>query len=486
MAERFERLYKLPDNLYITGSPIIISAGALLKDNETRNIVTQLKFHSVSEKRIKAVKISIIAYDVSGKELHGVDEYQYLDLNVYNGQCFGSNKAIVMPETITRSFAIGGIVVVFSDQSTWIGDNATGFSPIPAQKTLQSALLNSELIKQYQITTNMQARFVPQITMGVWMCACGNINSGGQCTNCALQKTIAFSSYDVSKLTETMKFRIANEKAEKEKIAKQQEVERQLEAKRESELIAIKTQKKKAVLSKIKIGSIVATWLLVCTLVFILIDSFIVPSYRYSKATNYYNSSDFESAAILFDKLDDFKDSKNKLIECEYQLAKQYIENGEYEEALEILTIWSNYKDSKDLRLTAQLGILKGDIPNHISKYSNSISAGGNTSVLRILNNKKVVGISNNPYGQENVSDWENIISISVGDQHAIGLKNDGSVISVGHNVDGCCDVSSWNSIKTIAAGKNHSLGLKNDGTVIATIFTGSSDDYLGQCDVSH
>ena len=34
MAERFERLYKLPDNLYTNESPIIISAGVLLKDND--------------------------------------------------------------------------------------------------------------------------------------------------------------------------------------------------------------------------------------------------------------------------------------------------------------------------------------------------------------------------------------------------------------------------------------------------------------------
>ena len=242
----------------------------------------------------------------------------------------------------------------------------------------------------------------------------------------------------------------------------------------------------KAVLSKIKVGGIVAACLLTCALVFILIYSFIIPSYHYSKATDYYNDSDFENAVILFNKLEDFKDSKTKLKETRYQLAKQHIENEKYVEALEILTNWNDYKDSKELRLTAQLGILKGDIPNHISKYSNSISAGGGTSVLRILNNKKVVGISNHPYGQENVSDWENIIAVSVGDQHSVGLKNDGTVIAIGHNVDGCCDVSSWNSIKAIAACRNHSVGLKNDGTVIATIYTGESDDYVGQCDVSH
>ena len=64
MAERFERLYKSPDNLYISGSPVIISAGSLLKDSQTGSIIVQLKFHSVSENAIKAVKVSLSAFDV--------------------------------------------------------------------------------------------------------------------------------------------------------------------------------------------------------------------------------------------------------------------------------------------------------------------------------------------------------------------------------------------------------------------------------------
>ena len=32
MAERYNKLYSLPGNLYAAGSPVIICAGALLKD----------------------------------------------------------------------------------------------------------------------------------------------------------------------------------------------------------------------------------------------------------------------------------------------------------------------------------------------------------------------------------------------------------------------------------------------------------------------
>ena len=115
MAERFEKLYSLPSNLYSEGAPVIISAGSLLKDTETGKIIAQIKYHSVSHIPIKALKITVAAFDISGLELEGIDEYQYLDLNIQNGQEFGSNKAIVLPNDITRSFSITSVVAVLSN-----------------------------------------------------------------------------------------------------------------------------------------------------------------------------------------------------------------------------------------------------------------------------------------------------------------------------------------------------------------------------------
>lgn len=124
MAERFTQLYKLQDNLYISGSPIIISAGSLLLDTETGNVVAQLKFHSLSNKIIKAIKISLSSFDISEKDLQAVENYQYLDLHITNGQYFGQNKAIVFPDRITRSFNIKSISVVFGDKSYWQWDSS--------------------------------------------------------------------------------------------------------------------------------------------------------------------------------------------------------------------------------------------------------------------------------------------------------------------------------------------------------------------------
>ena len=42
MSERYTRLFALEENLYSDGSPVVISAGALLKDNQTGAVLAQL------------------------------------------------------------------------------------------------------------------------------------------------------------------------------------------------------------------------------------------------------------------------------------------------------------------------------------------------------------------------------------------------------------------------------------------------------------
>ena len=48
MAERFTKLYELPGGLYAPGAPVLIRAGALLRDNLAKNTVVQMKLYNLS------------------------------------------------------------------------------------------------------------------------------------------------------------------------------------------------------------------------------------------------------------------------------------------------------------------------------------------------------------------------------------------------------------------------------------------------------
>ena len=258
MAERFEKLFSLPPNLYSKGSPVIISAGSLLKDTETGKIVVQIKFHSVSSMPIKALKIDVAAYDVSGKEIEGVNDYQYLDLKINNGEEFGSNKAIVLPNTITRSFSIKNTSVVFSNGSTV--NMLFPLNALPESKTLASEFHDIEMAKQYQLKTNKNAIYVPFALDELWFCSCGSWNSNYICTNCGLNKEKAISNLDVFLLEPDMNTRLQAEKIER--IQQQELAEKKA---KEEQIIKEKNKKNKRMIT---ILATIATVLFVGVLIY--------------------------------------------------------------------------------------------------------------------------------------------------------------------------------------------------------------------------
>ena len=125
---RYSTLYRLPGSLYEDGSPLLVSAGALLKDDQIGRILVQLKFRSLSNREIKAVIVSVTAYDVSGEVVDGAEGFQYLDLNVRRGEEFGDRRAIPMPNPVARSFDVCVDSVLFSDGTAWY---ANGTAPWP-------------------------------------------------------------------------------------------------------------------------------------------------------------------------------------------------------------------------------------------------------------------------------------------------------------------------------------------------------------------
>ena len=119
MSERYSRLFSLPTNLYTEGSPVLIAAGALLKDNQTGKVLAQLKFRNISQKAIQSVKVKVNACDTAGCPLAGMDSFSYLDLSVAAGEEFGQSKPIYLPDATTRAFTVEILSVVFADHEVF-------------------------------------------------------------------------------------------------------------------------------------------------------------------------------------------------------------------------------------------------------------------------------------------------------------------------------------------------------------------------------
>lgn len=94
MSERYSRVFSLEENLYVNDSPIIIVAGAVLKDNKTNKIIGQLKFKNIDEKNIKALTVQLKTFDTTGNPLEENFEHTYLDLNAQRDEEFGQKERI--------------------------------------------------------------------------------------------------------------------------------------------------------------------------------------------------------------------------------------------------------------------------------------------------------------------------------------------------------------------------------------------------------
>ena len=70
--------------------------------------------------------------------------------------------------------------------------------------------------------------------------------------------------------------------------------------------------------------------------------------------------------------------------------------------------------------------------------------------------------------------------TIAAGGYRTVGLRANGRVVATGDNEIGQCDVSEWKDIIDLATGGSHTVGLKADGTLMAT-----GDNADGQCNVS-
>lgn len=309
MAERFERLFSLPSNLYLNDAPVVVLAGALLKDQQSGAIVAQLKFQNISPKIIKAIEVSLSALDITGKELTGVEGYQYLDMSVKCGDIFGTDKAIIMPNYNSRSFELNSIKVVFSDNSVWEKDNLT-FIELETQIKLKDKH-EEEIVLQYRKLTTSKAVYVPLETGGLWHCTCGCINQTDKCPRCGCTKSTIFSEYNLPAITATLNA--------------QKEEERLQTAQREK---AEKEQKKKSKRIKIIIASVIAIFI-VGLIVFNVVADYIIPESKYQEALEYFENGDYKTGReILMNMNHNYKDSKKLILK--YSQKGDTVIIGEY------------------------------------------------------------------------------------------------------------------------------------------------------------
>lgn len=332
--ERFKQLYQLEQNLYADDAPVIIEKGSLLLDNQTHTVLIQMKFHSLSEKTIKALKIRIKTYYTSGVACPEIVEYEYLDMKVGYGGQFGSNKAILLKDLSIRSFSVESYSVVYEDQE--VAEIKEPFNPLPVSKELQEEWVNRELQKQYRIETSEASEYVPIKYGKLWKCACGEWNSRELCSMCRKSKSTIFGKFDVDILTSALEIRLKKEAAEREEQKK-----REAEEAKKQEAVRLEEARKKAQMKKNR--RIAVPVILVGIFAFGIYSDIIKPNLEYKHAKELLSEKKFDESINAFEALGEYKDSVDMITEAQCLKAKNLAKNKKYDEAREIFENLGKY-----------------------------------------------------------------------------------------------------------------------------------------------
>lgn len=220
MSNRFEKLYSLPSPLYAPSMPVIIVAGALLKDTQTNKVLAQLKFKSISPKEIKAVTVSLLPLDTANQPLGEKETHQILDLAASRDAEFGQKSPLYFSNNTTRAYRVIVEEVIFSDNTVW-KSTGTPLSGLSAQKTAQDQLSDAELVKQYKLEYGERAAYIADTYFDLWRCNCGAINHSDEhiCHICKVPQNKALS-FDTDQLKSSCNARIEQESQEKALVAK--------------------------------------------------------------------------------------------------------------------------------------------------------------------------------------------------------------------------------------------------------------------------
>ena len=378
MSGRYERLFMFDSALCQECAPVLIAAGALLKDTANGSVLAQIKLRSLTEQVIKAAAVEIVPFSIAGEQLGDRIPFQYLDLHVRRDEDFGQKTPVYLPDKTTRKFTVSVSEVVFEDDHVWKADHVRQH-PVSPPKPLSEVFEDQEVIEQYRINYGSGSKVYPADCGDLWYCSCGALNWADEdrCHICSNRKEELFA-VDHAVLIEQKDLRLKNERYEKalalasrtDTAALQQAKELLLEMPgwREADRIllelderieilqreaAIAEEQRKAAVRKRRraIGAGIAAAAVIILASFLIVKV-IIPNKKYDKAAALLEAGEFSSAGAIFEELGDYKDSVALIEECRngelYQQAEDLYKAQNYEKAALIFKKLKEYRDSTE------------------------------------------------------------------------------------------------------------------------------------------
>ncbi len=352
MAERYLKLFTLQPRLYLSGSPIIIEAGALHKDTVVGDVVAQLKFSLLSDVAVTSITVNIACFDAAKKLIVPSFVYEYNNLTDSLTEIFfGQKTLITLPDKETRSFSVKITKVMFSDgKEITLSDG--DWKEIPKQQSISD--YDSDFEKYFKLKYGNKAVAEPALNEDIWLCTCQNVNKKDNsfCSNCGIEYSTVFP-FDINEEKKNCIY----EKAQglmnsglyddaikqfktifgwKDTDEKIYACQKTIEEIKENVEIERKQAEKRAKRNK-RIAVIASSIVCVIIAFVIVLNTVIIPNGKYHDAVAFMEEGNFDKAYSIFVNLGNYKDSEEKAIytlnfKLQNSKVGDYVKFGLYEQ----------------------------------------------------------------------------------------------------------------------------------------------------------
>ncbi len=298
------------------------------------NPVCTLQLYNLTNKVVKSVQACFLCFNQDGEQLS-----RYVER--VQGLTAPEHCAFEMSVSIDQgadAFDMGFIVekVWFEDNTIWRrGANAPTEYEVPRPLSKERLTLLKEFAGD-------DATCFPSDQGDVWVCVCARPNGDTEetCRRCQRDKHKVFTSYNQA-IIENELFKRQNAIEEKQRAERLE----QLKIIKEKEEVERKKKRKR----KIIVTSLSATVL--SGALFYGTYFHFIPYYNYTNAQKMLKNAQYDHAKTEFLSLEDYKDSKTMVLECDYQAGKAALLAGTYTSLQAAQQVFSSldYLDSQTL-----------------------------------------------------------------------------------------------------------------------------------------
>jgi len=183
MSERYNEIKKVNKQLWTEKCPVLINKYALLHDSMENKNILQLQFQNISRNVITYVYFVCHAYSVEN-EIISSTENSILDLSVKCGETFGDRIPYQVDEK-ARFFQFEIIKIGFEGADS--EKTSYYLKELKAQEDYTKLTYFDQFVKEYK-NEKSKAKFVPEFEDAFWRCTCGQVNIEDRCVFCGINR----------------------------------------------------------------------------------------------------------------------------------------------------------------------------------------------------------------------------------------------------------------------------------------------------------